>query len=61
MYVEYIMYIPKNKYIVLVFILYSFCDIKLCVSRLSKIYFHKTVYKSTLLAQLLLSKILLWR
>ena len=31
MYVEYIMYIPKNKYIVLVlvFILYSFCDIKL--------------------------------
>lgn len=42
MYVEYIMYIPKNKYIVLVlvFILYSFCDIKLCVSRLSKIYLH---------------------
>lgn len=42
MYVEYIMYIPKNKYIVLVlvlvFILYSFCDIKLCISRLSKIY-----------------------
>ena len=50
MYVEYIMYIPKNKYIVLilVFILYSFYDIKLCISRLSKIYFHKTVYKSTL-------------
>lgn len=46
MYVEYIMYIPKNKYIVLVlvlvlvFILYSFCDIKLCISRLSKIYLH---------------------
>lgn len=46
MYVEYIMYIPKNKYItlvlilVLVFILYSFCDIKLCVSRLSEIYLH---------------------
>lgn len=42
MYVEYIMYIPKNKYIVLVlilvFILYSFYDIKLCISRLSKIY-----------------------
>lgn len=46
MYVEYIMYIPKNKYIVLilvlilVFILYSFYDIKLCISRLSKIYLH---------------------
>ena len=46
MYVEYIMYIPKNKYItlvlilVLVFILYSFRDIKLCISRLSKIYLH---------------------
>lgn len=42
MYVEYIMYIPKNKYIVLVlvFILYSFCDIKLCISRLSKIYLY---------------------
>ena len=42
MYVEYIMYITKNKYIVLVlvFILYSFCDIKLCISRLSKIYLH---------------------
>lgn len=42
MYVEYIMYIPKNKYIVLVlvFILYLFCDIKLCISRLSKIYLH---------------------
>lgn len=42
MYVEYIMYIPKNKYIVLVlvFILYSLCDIKLCISRLSKIYLH---------------------
>lgn len=40
MYVEYIMYIPKNNYIVLilVFILYSFYDIKLCISRLSKIY-----------------------
>ena len=40
MYVEYIMYIPKNKYIVLilVFILYSFYDIKLCISRLSEIY-----------------------
>ena len=40
MYVEYIMYIPKNKYIVLDFILYSFFDIKLCISRLSKIYLH---------------------
>ena len=42
MYVEYNMYIPKNKYIVLVlvFILYSFYDIKLCISRLSKIYLH---------------------
>lgn len=42
MYVEYIMYIPKNKYIVLilVFILHSFYDIKLCISRLSKIYLH---------------------
>ena len=42
MYVEYIMYIPKNKYIVLilVFILYSFYDIKLCISRLSKIYLY---------------------
>lgn len=40
MYVEYIMYIPKNKYIVLFFILYSFYNIKLYVSRLSKIYLH---------------------
>ena len=46
MYVEYIIYIPKNKYIVLVlvlvlfFILYSFYNIKLCISRLSKIYLH---------------------
>lgn len=42
MYVEYIMYIPKNKYIVLflVLILSSFYDIKLCISRLSKIYLH---------------------
>lgn len=40
MYVEYIMYIPKNKYIALVFILYSFYDIKLCISRLSEIYLH---------------------
>ena len=40
MYVEYIMYIPKNKYIALFFILYSFYDIKLCISRLSKIYLH---------------------
>lgn len=48
MYVEYIMYIPKNKYIVLflvlflvlIFILFSFYDIKLCISRLSKIYLH---------------------
>lgn len=42
MYVEYIMYIPKNKYIALVlilfFTLYSFYNIKLCISRLSKIY-----------------------
>ena len=42
MYVEYIMYIPKNKYIVLIlfFILYSFYNIKLCISRLSEIYLH---------------------
>ena len=32
MYVEYIMYIPKNKYLFLVFILYSFYDFKLCIS-----------------------------
>ena len=49
MYVEYIMYIPKNKYISLFFILYSSYDIKLCISRLSKIYFHKTVYKKYLI------------
>lgn len=40
MYVEYIMYIPKNKYIVLFFILYSFYNIKLYISRLSKIYLY---------------------
>ena len=44
MYVEYIMYIPKNKHIALVlilfFTLYSFYNIKLCISRLSKIYLY---------------------
>ena len=46
MYIEYIMYIPKNKHIalalvlILFFILYSFYNIKLCISRLSEIYLH---------------------